>query len=134
MRRPPSFLAPRFCYSALRMGLVILCLLLLSFLLSLGLTAVVRKVAVRVGFVDRPGHRKIHSNPKPLGGGVAIFAGVVVPLLGIVAGALPAPLFAMGVMTMHLHSAILIYGAQAAWMALAGLYLWSGWFAKELDV
>jgi UDP-GlcNAc:undecaprenyl-phosphate GlcNAc-1-phosphate transferase len=37
--------------------------------------------------VDRPGHRKIHDNPKPLGGGAAIFVGVVVPLLVIVIGA-----------------------------------------------
>src|SRR6266576_2993106 len=54
------------------MGLVILCLMVVSFLLSLGLTAVVRRVALKVGFVDRPGHRKIHYIPKPLGGGAAV--------------------------------------------------------------
>jgi UDP-GlcNAc:undecaprenyl-phosphate GlcNAc-1-phosphate transferase len=64
------------------MGLVILCLMVVSFLLSLGLTAVVRRVAVRVGFVDRPGHRKIHYIPKPLGGGVAILLAMVIPMVG----------------------------------------------------
>src|SRR5260221_1787605 len=58
-----------------------------SFVISWVVTSAMIRIAPRIGFVDRPGHRKIHSNPKPLGGGVAIFAGVVVPLLGIVAGA-----------------------------------------------
>jgi UDP-GlcNAc:undecaprenyl-phosphate/decaprenyl-phosphate GlcNAc-1-phosphate transferase len=31
--------------------------------------------------VDRPGGRKIHANPKPLGGGVGIFFGLVVPII-----------------------------------------------------
>src|SRR5688500_7724232 len=44
-----------------------------SFLLSLILTRVMTALAPRIGFVDKPGHRKIHANPKPLGGGVAIF-------------------------------------------------------------
>ena len=45
----------------------------LSFLLSLVLTRVMIWVSPKIGFVDKPGHRKIHANPKPLGGGVAIF-------------------------------------------------------------
>src|SRR5438093_3220881 len=63
------------------MGLVISCLLV-SFLLSLGLTAIIKRVAVRVGFVDRPGHRKIHYIPKALGGGVAILLGMAIPMVG----------------------------------------------------
>lgn len=51
--------------------------------------------------------------------------------LGIVAGVVPAVLLMSGLMTMHLHGAILIYGGQALWMALAGLYLWSGRPAAE---
>ncbi len=51
-----------------------------SLLLSLVLTPVVRTVARRVGFVDKPGHRKIHVNAKPLGGGIAIFLAVVIPM------------------------------------------------------
>lgn len=40
----------------------------------------------RTGLVDDPGHRKIHSEPIPLAGGLAVFTGMVVPmLLGLVA-------------------------------------------------
>jgi hypothetical protein len=52
--------------------------------------------------------------------------------LGIVAGVAPAVLLMTGAMTMHLHSAILIYAGQALWMVLAGLYLWTGRLAKEV--
>jgi UDP-GlcNAc:undecaprenyl-phosphate GlcNAc-1-phosphate transferase len=65
----------------------ILGLALGSFVISWMVTFAMIRIAPRIGFVDRPGHRKIHSNPKPLGGGVAIFLGVVVPLLAIVIGA-----------------------------------------------
>ena len=58
-----------------------------SFVISWVVTFVMIRLAPRIGFVDKPGHRKIHDHPKPLGGGVAIFLGVAVPLLAIVAGA-----------------------------------------------
>jgi UDP-GlcNAc:undecaprenyl-phosphate GlcNAc-1-phosphate transferase len=58
-----------------------------SFVISWIATFAMIRIAPRIGFVDKPGHRKIHSNPKPLGGGVAIFVGVVLPLLAIVIGA-----------------------------------------------
>jgi UDP-GlcNAc:undecaprenyl-phosphate GlcNAc-1-phosphate transferase len=64
------------------MTLAILCILPVSFALTWVATRAVRAVAPRVGFVDRPGGRKIHANPRPLGGGVAIFVGVAVPLAG----------------------------------------------------
>src|SRR3954453_21906071 len=60
----------------------ILCLPLLSFVISWFATVVIRKTAPRFGFVDKPGGRKIHANPKPLGGGVAIFWAFALPLLG----------------------------------------------------
>ncbi len=69
----------------------ILCILPVSFAITWGATLAVRAVAPRVGFVDRPGGRKIHANPKPLGGGVAIFAGVALPLAAaLVAAHVPA--------------------------------------------
>jgi UDP-GlcNAc:undecaprenyl-phosphate GlcNAc-1-phosphate transferase len=69
------------------MRLPILLLPLLSFVISCVVTFLMKRVAPRVGFVDKPGHRKIHSQPKPLGGGVAIFLGIALPL----AGAMAAP-------------------------------------------
>ncbi len=59
----------------------ILCLFIVSFLVSLVATFCIIRIAPRVGFVDKPGHRKIHSNPKPLGGGIAIFLGIALPML-----------------------------------------------------
>ncbi len=37
--------------------------------------------AIRAGFVDKPGHRKIHTRPIALGGGIAIYWTIVLPLL-----------------------------------------------------
>jgi UDP-GlcNAc:undecaprenyl-phosphate GlcNAc-1-phosphate transferase len=39
---------------------------------SLGLTVPVRQLALRTGMVDHPGPRKVHAQPMPLLGGVAI--------------------------------------------------------------
>src|SRR5687768_17846216 len=68
------------------MTLAILGLGAVSFVISWVVTFAMKRIAPRIGFVDKPGHRKIHHNPKPLGGGVAIFLGFVLPLLiGLVA-------------------------------------------------
>src|ERR1019366_1059158 len=48
---------------------------------SLGLTVPVRQLALRVGMVDHPGPRKVHLQPMPLLGGVAIYCGVLIALL-----------------------------------------------------
>lgn len=40
----------------------------------------VRRVATRVGFIDAPDERRVHSRPTPLGGGVAMWAAVVVTM------------------------------------------------------
>jgi UDP-GlcNAc:undecaprenyl-phosphate GlcNAc-1-phosphate transferase len=45
-----------------------------SFALSYILTAIVRKVAARIGFVARPSPDRYHQRIVPLGGGIAIFA------------------------------------------------------------
>ncbi|MBN1593176.1 MAG: undecaprenyl/decaprenyl-phosphate alpha-N-acetylglucosaminyl 1-phosphate transferase [Candidatus Coatesbacteria bacterium] len=49
--------------------------------LSLALTPVVRSVARRIGAMDAPGRRKIHSSPVPSLGGVAILVAFVASLL-----------------------------------------------------
>jgi UDP-GlcNAc:undecaprenyl-phosphate/decaprenyl-phosphate GlcNAc-1-phosphate transferase len=48
---------------------------------SLTLTAPVRAFALRVGMVDLPGPRKVHLQPIPLLGGVAMYAAVVLAIL-----------------------------------------------------
>src|SRR5216683_82645 len=48
---------------------------------SMGLTVPVRQLALRVGMVDHPGPRKVHLQPIPLLGGLAIYLGVLIALL-----------------------------------------------------
>ena len=62
----------------------VLAILPVSFAITFAATWAVRAVAPRLGFVDKPGGRKVHAKPKPLGGGVAIFAGVAIPLAAAV--------------------------------------------------
>src|ERR1700685_1392430 len=63
------------------MRLVILCLLAVSFCISWFVTRWMRSFAVAIGFVDKPGGRKAHDNPKPLGGGIGIFWGLALPMI-----------------------------------------------------
>ena len=48
---------------------------------SLGLTIPVRRLALHYGMVDRPGPRKVHIQPIPLLGGIAIYLGFVLAML-----------------------------------------------------
>ena len=59
-----------------------------AFALSLSATLLLRKIAPRVGLVDRPASRKLHAEPMPLGGGIAIFLGVT---MVVAAGAIVLP-------------------------------------------
>jgi UDP-GlcNAc:undecaprenyl-phosphate/decaprenyl-phosphate GlcNAc-1-phosphate transferase len=53
----------------------------IALITSLAATVLVRKFAVRVGMVDRPGPRKIHLEPIPLLGGIAIYAALILAVL-----------------------------------------------------
>jgi UDP-GlcNAc:undecaprenyl-phosphate GlcNAc-1-phosphate transferase len=70
----------------------------LAFVLCVALCGLTRRLAPRVGFVDRPGGHKGHRAPTPLGGGVAIWLTIVSILaLGVLVvvvggGLLPEPL------------------------------------------
>src|ERR1700735_1072282 len=48
---------------------------------SLGLTVPIRHLALRFGMVDKHGPRKVHLNPIPLLGGMAIYLGFVLAIL-----------------------------------------------------
>ena len=41
----------------------------------------VRRKAHSWGLVDQPGERKVHETPTPMGGGIAIWAAVLIPML-----------------------------------------------------
>jgi UDP-GlcNAc:undecaprenyl-phosphate GlcNAc-1-phosphate transferase len=51
-----------------------------TFVLSVILCALMRRIAPAIGLVDKPGGRKAHAKVTPLGGGVAIWLAVVVVL------------------------------------------------------
>lgn len=61
------------------LGLFLVASLVPSFLIAWSCTFVVRKLAPRVGLLDQPNQRKVHTTPIPLGGGLAIWAGVILP-------------------------------------------------------
>ena len=61
-------------------------LFVLAFLLSLAGTALARRIATRLGLIDAPGHRKVHTTPTPRNGGIGIFWGFALPLLFATAG------------------------------------------------
>lgn len=53
----------------------------LALALSLVLTPIVRKLALRIGFVDHPVARSVHTEPKPYLGGIAIYLAFLVSVL-----------------------------------------------------
>ena len=107
----------------------------IALLASLVLTVPVRALALRVGMVDLPGPRKVHLQPIPLLGGLAMYASVVLGVLflfngparaqiaGILAGA--TLVAAVGILDdrglLH-HQVKLFIGMPLA----AGILLFSG--------
>lgn len=61
----------------------------IPFFLSLLSTALARRVALKIGFVDRPsgGAHKSHREPIPYGGGVSIFLSAWIPMSGMLLAA-----------------------------------------------
>jgi UDP-GlcNAc:undecaprenyl-phosphate GlcNAc-1-phosphate transferase len=52
-----------------------------ALVLAIGATPVIRRVALRLGVLDQPSSRKIHVNPIPLLGGLAIYAAFIAAVL-----------------------------------------------------
>lgn len=59
------------------------------------LTPAARQLALRLGVVDRPGARKLHLNPVPLLGGLAIYTAVVLAAIFAVDGGLRSEVLAI---------------------------------------
>lgn len=79
----------------------------LAMVLALVLTPLVKKLAIRIGAIDVPNHRKVHTRIMPRLGGVAIYASFTVGLLLIL------PWLPEGMLSAHdsnLISALLIGG------------------------
>jgi UDP-GlcNAc:undecaprenyl-phosphate GlcNAc-1-phosphate transferase len=58
-----------------------------SFLIAWLALFFVRRWAPAWGLIDRPGHRKVHTTPTPLGGGLGIWLGVILTFAAIHAAA-----------------------------------------------
>lgn len=74
-----------------------------------------RKFCLRVGLVDDPGHRKIHQATIPLAGGLAVFTGLLAPL---VAGAVAVHFNLFGMQITHPIG----YGFEQRVAQLAGIF------------
>jgi UDP-GlcNAc:undecaprenyl-phosphate GlcNAc-1-phosphate transferase len=59
--------------------------LLAAAAISFLLTPLVRRVAIRFGAIDLPGHRRVNTSPVPRGGGVAVAAAFFIVTLGLLA-------------------------------------------------
>jgi UDP-GlcNAc:undecaprenyl-phosphate/decaprenyl-phosphate GlcNAc-1-phosphate transferase len=51
-----------------------------ALVVAIGVTPLMRQVALRLGVTDKPNARKIHTNPVPLLGGIAIYISFIVTL------------------------------------------------------
>lgn len=56
---------------------------LIACFLAVVITPVVRLAAPRLGLIDLPGARKVHQQPTPRGGGIAIFLAVLLPTVAV---------------------------------------------------
>ncbi|MDP1709383.1 MAG: undecaprenyl/decaprenyl-phosphate alpha-N-acetylglucosaminyl 1-phosphate transferase, partial [Candidatus Komeilibacteria bacterium] len=82
----------------------------IALILSVVFTLLIRQVALKFGFVDRPdGDRKIHQKPVALLGGTAIFLSFL-----LVAGYL---------LYFHPLYDIIIFAGKLFWVFVAGLIL-----------
>ncbi len=57
--------------------LLAVAVILPSFLVSLVSVGIVKGLAGRIGLLDKPNARKVHTNPIPLGGGIGVWCGLV---------------------------------------------------------
>jgi UDP-GlcNAc:undecaprenyl-phosphate GlcNAc-1-phosphate transferase len=81
--QPQPEMSPEKRRGRMAAGLLAFFIALLS---SLILTLPVRALALRVGMVDLPGPRKVHLQPIPLLGGLAMYAGVMLAILFVFDG------------------------------------------------
>ncbi len=61
-----------------------LILFIIAFIVSLIGTALAKRYALRLGLMDAPGHRKVHTVATPRNGGIGIFWGFALPLVAAI--------------------------------------------------
>ena len=98
-----------------------------AMLISFFATSAARRIAPRLGFIDRPQEDRHHGQAIPLGGGTAILAGILLPSLVVVAlasiwRASGAPAWAPSELAVHIAGAAakapMVLGVLAGAMVL----------------
>ncbi|HVX09713.1 MAG TPA: MraY family glycosyltransferase [Pirellulales bacterium] len=90
----------------------LLAIIAVAFMSSVVATLVMRTVAHRVGLTDRPdAHRKMQSKPVALGGGVAVFVGLLVALAMVAAT------------PNHFRGQFLAGAGNLCWLLVAGMVI-----------
>jgi UDP-GlcNAc:undecaprenyl-phosphate GlcNAc-1-phosphate transferase len=103
-----------------------------SFVLSTLLLAVVRRIALRIGYVDHPRDHKKHARTTPYGGGVGMVSAVVLTTLG---GLAAAALAARGEFPLPLPAGAAAYAAGAlSRLDVLALVLGGGVFLAAVGV
>ena len=113
--------------------------LLVSYLVAVGLTPLVRELAVRVGAVDLPSPRKIHQVATPLLGGVVVYLAFLIAVLANAAGMVDPLIVAEGMLGVLVGGTLLLLvGIRddirevpavtklAIQIVAAGIVIWSG--------
>ncbi len=115
--------------------------------LALGGTPIVRRLAVKIGFLDQPAERKLQARPIPLMGGVAIYAGVLLAILAfgrhylpelatILAGATVVSLLGLWDDRVELPAAVKLLGQllAAGGLVLAGVQVQLQWLPAWANI
>jgi UDP-GlcNAc:undecaprenyl-phosphate GlcNAc-1-phosphate transferase len=93
-----------------------------AFAVSAGTLPLWRRWSARFGFIDDPGHRKIHSTPIPLAGGWSVLTGITAPILIgailVLAGLIKAESLHYGVLRRSSQLLVILLGAFG--MAMLG--------------
>jgi UDP-GlcNAc:undecaprenyl-phosphate GlcNAc-1-phosphate transferase len=91
-----------------------------ALVIAAALTAAAVALAPRLGFVDRPSARKLHVVATPLGGGVALYAAVLLP---VAAGMLAACTALGGHLPAGLRNVVDLAGMPGKWRPLLFQFL-----------
>jgi len=120
-------------------GMRWLYVLLVAYLVAVGLTPLIRELAVKVGAVDQPSPRKIHQTATPLLGGVAVYLAFLIAVLANAAGMVDPLIVAEGMLGVLVGGTVLfLVGIRddirevpavtklAVQVVAAGIVIWSG--------
>jgi UDP-GlcNAc:undecaprenyl-phosphate/decaprenyl-phosphate GlcNAc-1-phosphate transferase len=90
-----------------------------SLIVSFATVPIILRVAPQVGLIDHPGHRKVHEQSTPMGGGIAIWMGVAVPACTLLLLCIANPTAAKSAVVFLSDSIALTPGRASQLLAIA---------------